>query len=138
MKSAALDQLKHTETMIYQLLPESPKSSNRGRFVGFKLAICLAAAFLCILVFVASGEIGELNRGELDGVGSRDTAKDVSVGLVQSSQIQKGPVEKIVLLGERHSGTNWITDHLRECFSDSIEVSLLIFITTLLREEFND
>ena len=26
------------------------------------------------------------------------------------------PVEKIILLGERHSGTNWITDHLTECF----------------------
>ncbi len=33
------------------------------------------------------------------------------------------PVEKIVLLGERHSGTNWITDHLRACFqSDDIKV----------------
>ena len=26
------------------------------------------------------------------------------------------PVEKIVVLGERHSGTNWIEDYLRECF----------------------
>ena len=26
------------------------------------------------------------------------------------------PVEKIVILGERHSGTNWIEDYLRECF----------------------
>jgi hypothetical protein len=32
------------------------------------------------------------------------------------------PVEKIVLLGERHGGTNWITDHLAECFGDRIEV----------------
>ena len=28
------------------------------------------------------------------------------------------PIERIVLLGERHSGTNWITDHLDECFGD--------------------
>jgi hypothetical protein len=27
-------------------------------------------------------------------------------------------VEKIIVLGERHSGTNWITDHLTECFQD--------------------
>ena len=26
------------------------------------------------------------------------------------------PVEKIILLGERHSGTNWITDYLIGCF----------------------
>ena len=33
------------------------------------------------------------------------------------------PVEKIILLGERHSGTNWITDHLTECFqNDHLEV----------------
>ena len=32
------------------------------------------------------------------------------------------PVEKIVLLGERHSGTNWITDHLRECFQGDLKV----------------
>ncbi len=33
------------------------------------------------------------------------------------------PVDKIVLLGERHSGTNWITDHLRACFqSEDIKV----------------
>ncbi len=34
------------------------------------------------------------------------------------------PKDKIVLLGERHSGTNWITDHLEACFQSSkIEVS---------------
>jgi len=26
------------------------------------------------------------------------------------------PVQKIILLGERHGGTNWITDHLTKCF----------------------
>eukprot|EP00569_Conticribra_weissflogii_P005876 CAMPEP_0171341856 /NCGR_PEP_ID=MMETSP0878-20121228/12267_1 /TAXON_ID=67004 /ORGANISM="Thalassiosira weissflogii, Strain CCMP1336" /LENGTH=312 /DNA_ID=CAMNT_0011844311 /DNA_START=177 /DNA_END=1115 /DNA_ORIENTATION=- len=33
------------------------------------------------------------------------------------------PVTKIILLGERHSGTNWITDHLEECFAKDIEVT---------------
>ncbi len=35
--------------------------------------------------------------------------------LIESSMTME-PVEKIILLGERHSGTNWITDHLTECF----------------------
>lgn len=35
------------------------------------------------------------------------------------------PIERIVLLGERHSGTNWITDHLDECFGDRVIVSYL-------------
>ncbi|KAL3816214.1 hypothetical protein ACHAXA_001270, partial [Cyclostephanos tholiformis] len=35
--------------------------------------------------------------------------------LIESSMSTK-PVEQIILLGERHSGTNWITDHLTECF----------------------
>ena len=34
-------------------------------------------------------------------------------------------VSTINLIGERHSGTNWITDHLRDCFGDQIEVSLI-------------
>ncbi len=36
------------------------------------------------------------------------------------------PLTKIILLGERHSGTNWITDHLEECFAEDIEVSRLM------------
>ena len=35
---------------------------------------------------------------------------------VIESSTPTGPVEQIVLLGERHSGTNWITDHLTQCF----------------------
>eukprot|EP01082_Thalassiosira_pseudonana_P005344 g4856.t1 g4856 contig18:72650-74040(-) len=36
---------------------------------------------------------------------------------------QYGKVKSIVLLGERHSGTNWITDHLEECFGGDIKVT---------------
>lgn len=36
------------------------------------------------------------------------------------------PVEKIVVLGERHSGTNWIEDYLRECFDVQVCVVLLL------------
>mmetsp|Transcript_30499 Transcript_30499/g.64256 ORF Transcript_30499/g.64256 Transcript_30499/m.64256 type:complete len:426 (+) Transcript_30499:224-1501(+) len=35
---------------------------------------------------------------------------------------QEGPVSTISLIGERHSGTNWITDHLEDCFGDQIKV----------------
>lgn len=34
-----------------------------------------------------------------------------------------GPATTISLIGERHSGTNWITDHLEDCFGDRIKVS---------------
>jgi hypothetical protein len=34
-----------------------------------------------------------------------------------------GKVQTIRLLGERHSGTNWITDHLSDCFGEDIPVS---------------
>ena len=42
--------------------------------------------------------------------------------LTTTSSSSSPPVEKIILLGERHSGTNWITDHLTECFD--IEVMI--------------
>ena len=32
------------------------------------------------------------------------------------------PVKQIILLGERHSGTNWITDHLTDCFDIKVGV----------------
>ena len=34
----------------------------------------------------------------------------------------KGPVTSINLIGERHSGTNWITDHLKDCVSSLQDV----------------
>lgn len=34
----------------------------------------------------------------------------------------KGKGTSIILIGERHSGTNWITDHLVDCFGDQINV----------------
>jgi len=34
------------------------------------------------------------------------------------------PVEQIILLGERHGGTNWITDHLTACFQEDVKVSI--------------
>ncbi|KAL7517239.1 hypothetical protein ACHAWX_002174 [Stephanocyclus meneghinianus] len=33
-----------------------------------------------------------------------------------------GKTKSIILLGERHSGTNWITDHLVQCFSADVPV----------------
>lgn len=42
----------------------------------------------------------------------RRLQEDVSVNNVAS----------ITLIGERHSGTNWITDHLRGCFGDELRV----------------
>ena len=32
-------------------------------------------------------------------------------------------VTSITLIGERHSGTNWITDDLNDCFGDDLIVS---------------
>ena len=54
-----------------------------------------------------------------------------SVHVEKNPNFANGPVinnigEKastINLIGERHSGTNWITDHLIDCFGDQIQVS---------------
>jgi len=65
-----------------------------------------------------------------------ETASAVDDGVETRSEIQvvveeeenkpigdlSKPPEKLVLLGERHGGTNWITDHLAACFGDRIEV----------------
>ena len=38
----------------------------------------------------------------------------------------KGKASTINLIGERHSGTNWITDHLVDCFGEQIQVSVIV------------
>ncbi len=42
------------------------------------------------------------------------------------------PVEQIVLLGERHSGTELIADHLAKCFDVKVSVHPPIFVSTSL------
>ena len=37
-----------------------------------------------------------------------------------------GPVTSINLIGERHSGTNWITDHLKDCVSLCLKPEYLV------------
>lgn len=115
--------------MIYQRLPESPKSGGAKdrRLVALRYALfsmLIGSVLLYVAYFAPTNEVGDVTR---------TTAKDVSSGpLIRHIENDVEPVEKIVLLGERHSGTNWITDHLRECFSDSILVSLSIAASLVL------
>ena len=50
-------------------------------------------------------------------------AKEIAATIKVVKEVLDAPVERIILLGERHSGTNWITDHLQECFGDRVIVS---------------
>ena len=60
-----------------------------------------------------SGEItsGSGDAAPVDDVG----AKEIDVTAAKLfKKASDAPVDIISLLGERHSGTNWITDHLQE------------------------
>jgi hypothetical protein len=68
------------------------------------------------------------NDGKVDPAGDAalvgdDGAKEVATLAKVFKEASDTPVDIISLLGERHSGTNWITDHLQECFGDRVEVS---------------
>jgi hypothetical protein len=72
--------------------------------------MAIASVVFYVVFFVLTGEAGDTSRdGTISGLNG-SIAKDVSSGFVinQSNQAV-GSVEKIVLLGERHCGTNWIT-----------------------------
>ena len=87
-------------------LKKSLNNSNKG-----------AVAVVLLLTLVCSSNIFffEYNLGEL--IADSEAAEEYFNKAVNE------PVEKIILLGERHSGTNWITDHLTECFqNDHLEV----------------
>jgi hypothetical protein len=68
------------------------------------------------------------NDGKVDPAGDAalvgdDGAKEVATLAKVFKEASDTPVDIISLLGERHSGTNWITDHLQECFGDRVKVS---------------
>jgi hypothetical protein len=78
--------------------------------------------------------IGYSRRGGAD-VPDINTTEAERVDVTPSTSIQSSmsttkPVEKIILLGERHSGTNWITDHLTECFDIKVgdRVNIIVFL----------
>ena len=56
------------------------------------------------------------NIKEDDQVADRDGDAVTTQTLAVTTSLPMEPVQQIILLGERHSGTNWITDHLAECF----------------------
>jgi hypothetical protein len=85
-------------------------------------------------LFVApTDEVRDMTRYGFLNIAREGTARDVSLGpMINKTDFSHesyfaweqewGPVDKIVLLGERHSGTNWITDHLQDCFAHRIQV----------------
>lgn len=60
---------------------------------------------------VPAARVTSMNNDEMD--------IDANVEVVRNT----APVERIILLGERHSGTNWITDHLDKCFGGNVTVN---------------
>jgi hypothetical protein len=62
--------------------------------------------------------------GMVDSDNKTNNTNPQAVGYTAGPVIypHKGKATSINLIGERHSGTNWITDHLVECFGDQIPV----------------
>lgn len=86
------------------------KAGGRGRRVAAALkSIGISLLLLCVM----------LRNVQITSINSSD---QISLEAVVEVAHYAKPVEKIVLLGERHSGTNWITDHLRECFQGDLKV----------------
>lgn len=82
------------------------------------------------VALVPTQEVSASNEAVVDDVAS--ASDDVSVDVV-ATPVEKPakksydePVKHIILLGERHSGTNWITQYLDECFGQDVKVSLSI------------
>lgn len=87
--------------------------SSRMKLIGISL-LCIVGSILyreTIFDIIKSGS-GGVRLGKQQSVnddGSSDIEKKIS------------PTQ-IILLGERHSGTNWITDYLIDCFGDDMKV----------------
>ena len=77
--------------------------------------------------FAADGEEAGrvLSLADVSSVESATTSwpRPLSSMNPEVSPDTEGAAERIILLGERHSGTNWINDHLEDCFADQIAVT---------------
>ena len=87
------------------------------KLIGITL-LCFAGSILyretIFDIIGSSNSIGGVRLGKQQSVnngGSSDQNYEKKISQAQ-----------IILLGERHSGTNWITDYLIDCFSDDIKV----------------
>jgi hypothetical protein len=61
----------------------------------------------------------------LSQFGTNDAANKTVTTVASSIRRKLQDTSKVIsisLIGERHSGTNWITDHLNECFADDLIV----------------
>lgn len=120
-------------------IPQS-KNGSSSNCTSYKLKLLGVLLTVGYLLFLISGQETSMF---LNLISSCDTTssnlKEASSFVTYSSTssevhavdatVKEGtePITKIILLGERHSGTNWITDHLEECFGKDIAVSFQFF-----------
>lgn len=105
---------------------DAPKSaaSSKSRVV----LLVIATAVLCFLPRVGANTLRGINNSTA-GDALRSVRRRAE-GLVDQTKVaaaakKNGPgVISISLIGERHSGTNWITDHLQECFGDQLQIKV--------------
>ena len=98
--------------------------SFRMKLIGISL-LCFAGSILyreTIFDIINSGSsvVGGVRHGKRQSDNNDGSSNQNYVEKISSPTVQQ-----IILLGERHSGTNWITDYLVDCFGDDIKVRLV-------------
>lgn len=63
-----------------------------------------------------SAIVNQINAFKFDGT---DTMQEAKRQKLEEVKEKYGPIRNIALLGERNSGTTWMTDELRKCFEAS-------------------
>ena len=102
--------------------------SFRMKLIGISL-LCIVGSLLyreTIFDIISSGSsssVGGTRLGKQQQSVNNDGSSDQNV---EKKRSPKGiQIQQIILLGERHSGTNWITDYLVDCFGEDIKVRLV-------------
>lgn len=102
--------------------------------------LAFAGALFCVGVFVESYRRRSSSTNTMafvdlafSGIGKHENSEDQigatsidtdggGIKMEQALVCNTGPATSIKLIGERHSGTNWIANHLVDCFGDQIMV----------------
>ena len=120
-------QIAQSNNMLHKAKIQNGAPNNCWCISSFRIKL-IGISLLCI--------VGSILYREtiFDIINSGSSIYGLRLGKQQQSVINDGSsdqnekksspasIEQIILLGERHSGTNWITDYLVDCFGDDIKV----------------
>ena len=113
--------------MQYSPRPNIDTTDGNSTMFSYRVKAVLSLAVTSLTVGLSQSGLGYYD--DITMVGKTGSFRR----RLQESEVKSHLVTAISLMGERHSGTNWIADHLTKCFGSELAVSAQILYYRLTR-----